>query len=146
MPRPAAAIAQPRAVVCPAASIAQATAVRGGRFVAVGTVKEVLATAGPSTAKIDLHGAAVLPGFNDTHNHQNSGISLMTGVDLTNIHSIADIQKAIAARVKTAVKHEWIAGTRGWWEYELVGSGCRIGTTSTRWRPTIRWRSRDRAT
>lgn len=100
-------------------STAQAMAIRGGRFVAVGSDASALATAGPSTTKIDLRGADVLPGFNDTHNHQNSGISLVTSVDLTNIHSIADIQNAIAARVKAAAKREWISGTRGWWEYEL---------------------------
>src|SRR5262249_7276192 len=71
-------------------STSQAMAIRGGRFVAVGSDNDVLATAGPSTTKVDLHGGTVLPGFNDTHNHQNSGISLVTSVDLTNIHSIGD--------------------------------------------------------
>lgn len=102
-------------------SIAQAAAVKGGRFVRVGTNQAVLATAGPNTRKIDLHGKTVLPGFNDTHVHQlTSGGGLATEVDLTNIHSIAEIQKAIAARVATAKPGEWISGTRGWWEYELA--------------------------
>jgi len=101
-------------------SIAQAAAIRGGRFVAVGSNAAVLALAGPSTAKTDLRGRTVLPGFNDTHNHQNSGITLVTNVDLTNIHSIDDIQAALHERVKTAKKGEVISGTRGWWEYELA--------------------------
>ena len=101
-------------------SIAGAAAVAGGRFVAVGTNQAVLALAGPSTQRVDLHGRTVLPGFNDTHNHQNSGITLVTNVDLTNIHSIDDIQSALHERVKTAKKGEFIAGTRGWWEYDLA--------------------------
>lgn len=89
-------------------SIAHAAAIRGGRFAAVGTDQAVLATAGPATRKIDLHGVTVLPGFDDTHNHQNSGITLVTNVDLTDIHSIADIQQALASRIKTAKKGDWI--------------------------------------
>jgi predicted amidohydrolase YtcJ len=100
-------------------SIAQAASIHNGKFVRVGDDHQVLATAGPSTTKIDLHGRTVLPGFNDTHNHQNVGSGLVTNVDLTDIHSISDIQKAIARRVATAKKGEWISGTRGWWEYEL---------------------------
>ena len=101
-------------------SIAQAAAVSGGKFSAVGNDKDVLATAGPNTRKVDLHGQTVLPGFNDTHNHQLVfGEMFSNAVDLTNIHSIADIQKQLAERVKTARRGEWIVGSRGWWEYEL---------------------------
>src|SRR5689334_22521 len=51
-------------------SIAQAASIRGGRFVQVGNDRDLLASAGPSTVKVDLSGRTVLPGFNDTHNHQ----------------------------------------------------------------------------
>ena len=108
-------------------SIAHAAAIRGGRFVKVGTDKAVLAGAGARTKKVDLHGQTVLPGFDDSHVHQlTQGEGLSTEVDLTNIHSIADIQKAIAARVARSKPGEWISGTRGWWEYEL--SDGRIPT------------------
>ncbi len=101
-------------------SIAHAAAVTDGKFSAVGDDKAVLANAGPNTRKIDLHGQTVLPGFNDTHNHQLLfGETFANAVDLTNIHSIADIQKQIAARVKVSKPGEWIIGSRGWWEYEL---------------------------
>lgn len=120
-PRPDLIIFNAKIVTVDAAfSIAQAAAVRAGTFTAVGKDAAVLAAAGPKTIKIDLHGRTVLPGFNDTHNHQNAGITLVTNVDLTSIHSIDDIQAALADRLKTAKKGEWIAGTRGWWEYELA--------------------------
>jgi predicted amidohydrolase YtcJ len=102
-------------------SIAQAFAVKDGRFVAVGDDEAVLALAGPTTRKIDLRGATVLPGFNDTHVHQlTQGQILSVAVDLTNIHSITEIQKALFARVAESKPGEWIQGTRGWWEYELA--------------------------
>jgi predicted amidohydrolase YtcJ len=108
-------------------AVTQAAAIRGGRFVSVGTNKAVLAKAGPKTVKVDLHGRTVLPGFNDSHTHQLSqGAGLSVQVDLTNVRSIADIQAAIAKRVAQVKPGEWISGTRGWWEYEL--SDNRIPT------------------
>jgi len=50
-------------------TIAQAVAVRKGKFLAVGKDKEILRLAGPETVKIDLKGKTVLPGLIDTHNH-----------------------------------------------------------------------------
>jgi hypothetical protein len=101
-------------------STAHAAAIRDGRFIAVGSDADVLRTRGPKTRVIDLHGRTVLPGFNDTHVHLTAGKDLETQVDLTNIHSVRDIRAAIAARAKQMKPGEWIAGTRGWWEYQLA--------------------------
>jgi predicted amidohydrolase YtcJ len=101
-------------------SIAQAAAIRGGRFVAVGSDAEVMKARGPKTRVVDLHGKTVLPGFDDTHVHLTAGEELPLQVDLTHIHSIKQIQAAIAAREKQVKPGEWITGTRGWWEYQLA--------------------------
>lgn len=100
-------------------SIAEAAAVDDGKFVAVGNRASVMRSAGPGTRVYDLGGKTVLPGFNDTHVHLTSGENLELQVDLTKVRSIADIQNAIAARVRTSKPGEWIIGTRGWWEYNL---------------------------
>ena len=101
-------------------STARAAAIRDGRFIAVGSDANVMRAAGPKTSIIDLQGKTVLPGFNDTHVHLTAGKDLETQVDLTNIHSIKQIQAAIAARAKQLKPGEWIVGTRGWWEYQLA--------------------------
>jgi hypothetical protein len=106
--------------VDPRFSIATAAAIRGGKFIAVGSDAAVLRTRGPGTRVIDLHGQTVLPGFDDTHVHLTAGKELESQVDLTNIHSIKDIQAAIAARVKQSKPGEPIVGSRGWWEYQLA--------------------------
>jgi hypothetical protein len=106
--------------VDPRFSIAQAAAIRDGKFIAVGTDAAVLKTRGPKTEVVDLRGQTVLPGFNDTHVHLTAGKDLETEVDLTHIGSIKDIQAAIAARVKQSKPDEPIVGTRGWWEYQLA--------------------------
>ena len=51
-------------------SIAEAAAVKDGRFVAVGSKADVLRQAGSDARLIDLGGKTVLPRFNDTHYHQ----------------------------------------------------------------------------
>ncbi|HXS49065.1 MAG TPA: amidohydrolase [Sphingomicrobium sp.] len=106
--------------VDPKFSIAQAAAIRDGKFVAVGSDAEVMKAKGPNTRVVDLHGRTVLPGFDDTHVHLTAGEELPLQVDLTHIHSIKEIQAAIAARAKQVKPGEWITGTRGWWEYQLA--------------------------
>jgi predicted amidohydrolase YtcJ len=106
--------------VDPRFSTASAAAIRGGRFIAVGSDADVLKTRGPNTRVVDLHGQTVLPGFDDTHVHLTAGKDLEIQVDLTHIRSIKDIQAALAARVKQSKPGEWIVGTRGWWEYQLA--------------------------
>src|SRR6202162_6514527 len=48
---------------------ATAVAIRDGRFLAIGTDKEVMALAGPKTKVVDLKGRRVLPGLIDSHLH-----------------------------------------------------------------------------
>src|SRR4026208_1579977 len=50
-------------------TIAQAVAIRGDRFVAVGPNPELTRLAGPNTRRIDLGGKAVTPGLIDNHMH-----------------------------------------------------------------------------
>ena len=50
-------------------SIAQAVAIKDGRFVAVGSDGDILALSGTGTEVMDLEGKTVLPGFNDSHLH-----------------------------------------------------------------------------
>ncbi len=48
---------------------AEAFAVTGGRFVAVGSTSEMRSLAGRRTRVIDARGQTIVPGFIDTHNH-----------------------------------------------------------------------------
>ncbi len=50
-------------------SIAEAVAIKDGKFVAVGTNAEVRALVGENTEERDLQGQTVLPGFIDPHVH-----------------------------------------------------------------------------
>src|SRR4051794_36540568 len=48
---------------------AAAVAMHDGRFVAVGSEREVMPLAGPGTRRIDLKGRRVIPGLIDSHMH-----------------------------------------------------------------------------
>ena len=50
-------------------SFASAVAITEGRFLAVGTDKEVSAHKGDTTQVIDVGGRTVIPGLNDSHLH-----------------------------------------------------------------------------
>ena len=52
-------------------TIAEAVAIRDGKFLALGSDQRIRALAGPNTRQIDLQGKSVVPGFIDTHNHYN---------------------------------------------------------------------------
>ena len=50
-------------------SLAEAVAIKDGRFVAVGSNAQIRNLAGDLTEMVDLEGTTVLPGFNDPHLH-----------------------------------------------------------------------------
>ncbi|MBT3745923.1 MAG: amidohydrolase, partial [Actinobacteria bacterium] len=51
------------------AGVVEAVLVVGDRIAAVGSVEDCLARAPQGTQKVDLAGAALLPGFVDAHTH-----------------------------------------------------------------------------
>jgi predicted amidohydrolase YtcJ len=98
---------------------AEALAVAGGRIVAVGDRREIETLAGPSTRRIALDGAAVLPGFNDAHVHVwKVGQLRTTLLDLRDTPSLDELYREVTRRARRAGPGEWILG-RGWNEAQL---------------------------
>ncbi len=99
----------------PAQPMAQAFAVRGGRFMAVGSTTDMKSMAGPRTRTYDAKGAFITPGFIDTHNH-GRGEGLLYGVLAGNPYvveyvTIQSIIDKIAAKAKTLPPDTWINAT-----------------------------------
>ena len=89
---------------------AQAVAIAGGRFLAVGSNEEVLALAAGAAKKIDLAGNTVLPGFIDAHTHPaEAGLDHLRMVDC-DLRSIADILSALRKRAAETPSGEWVLG------------------------------------
>jgi predicted amidohydrolase YtcJ len=94
---------------------AEAMAVDEGRIVATGDA--TLAAGYTADETLDLGGAVVLPGFDDSHNHIQS--YARRHVPMAGIESIAAIGDAVAARAEELGPGEWITGY-GWSEDELA--------------------------
>ncbi|GIT35341.1 MAG: hypothetical protein Ct9H300mP4_16600 [Gammaproteobacteria bacterium] len=105
---------------------AEAFAIKDGRFVAVGKNEEVLELKGAGTESINANGAAVVPGFIDSHTHLSSGSKIVTGINLTGIREKSVWLEMIAERVKTMEPGEWLLGGR--WDYTFENKGL-----PTRW-------------
>jgi len=89
---------------------AQAVAVSGGRFLAVGSDDEVLSLAAGRSRKVDLGGKTVVPGFIDAHSHPGSaGRSHLRQVDC-DLRSIAEIQDALRRRAAETAAGQWVLG------------------------------------
>jgi predicted amidohydrolase YtcJ len=89
---------------------AQAVAISGGRFLAVGSNDEVLGLAAGGAKKIDLGGNTVLPGFIDAHSHPaEAGLDHLRMVDC-DLRSIADILSALRKRAAESPAGGWVLG------------------------------------
>jgi predicted amidohydrolase YtcJ len=89
---------------------AQAFAVKGDRFVAVGSNDDVLNLVGPGTEVFDASGMTVTPGFIDAHSHPPlGGIQELVNVNV-GVPSIADMKGLLAARASRTPPGEWVIG------------------------------------
>ncbi|HEV1993720.1 MAG TPA: amidohydrolase, partial [Candidatus Acidoferrum sp.] len=89
---------------------AQAVAISGGRFLAVGSNDDVRALATALTKSVDLGGKTVTPGFIDAHTHPaESGREHLREVDC-DLRSISAIQTALRARAAQTPAAHWVLG------------------------------------
>lgn len=95
-----------------------AVAVAGGRVQAVGTDAEILRFAGPATARIDLRGRRVVPGFMDNHTHFIDGGFELASVQLRDAATPAEFARRIGGFAR-AHPGQWVTG--GQWDHELWG-------------------------
>ena len=90
----------------------EAFAVRGGRFIFVGSSQGAMALRGPATRLLEARGSTILPGLIDAHIHlTNLGLRLEQA-GLENAESFEEVVARTAAFAQSA-NDEWILG-RGW--------------------------------
>lgn len=97
-------------------SVAQAIGVRDGKIIAVGSVADVQAYAGPDTQVHDLQGKTIAPGFYDAHSHFiYTGINDRFEVDLNSppigrVNSIAEVVELLKQKKAEMGADAWITG------------------------------------
>ncbi len=103
----------------PAQPWAEAVAVRGGTIWQVGTTRDIRKLArGKGTVSRDLHGALVLPGFNDAHTHFLAGGFALKSINLRDAGTREEFTARVAAKARELGPGAWILN--GDWDHEQL--------------------------
>ncbi|WP_377273671.1 amidohydrolase [Peterkaempfera sp. SMS 1(5)a] len=92
--------------------LVQALAVDGETIVAAGEESEVRKAVGPSAELVDLDGAAVLPGLNDSHIHTANYARGLSEVDLRDARCLEEALAAISEHAMRLAPGAWLFGGR----------------------------------
>jgi predicted amidohydrolase YtcJ len=99
---------------------ASAVAIRGGRFVAVGDDRDVLAHRGGRTQVIDLKKRTVIPGLNDSHTHLiRGGLSYNLELRWDGVPSLADALRMLKEQAKRTPPPQWVRVVGGWSAFQF---------------------------
>ena len=112
--------------VDPARPEAEAIAITGDTIVRVGSNAEVMSLRGPQTRVVDLHGARVLPGFNDAHTHFENATQWFYEARLIDVTSTAEVKDRVAEAARRVPAGMWItaydAGGLPAWSHSIGGA------------------------
>ncbi len=104
------------------ASVAEAVAIRDGRFVGLGRARDLAGCAGPGAVRLDLHGRTVLPGLVDVHTHAlewtKSLLRNEIEVGYPAVRAVEDILTRVRERAGATPAEGWILGS-GWDDSKL---------------------------
>ncbi len=102
-------------------SFAQAVAIKDGRFIAVGTNKEILGFKGLQTETIDALGRTVIPGLNDSHIHViRGGLNYNLELRWDGVPSLADALNLLKEQAKRTPPGQWVRVIGGWSEFQFA--------------------------
>ncbi len=102
-------------------SFASAVAITEGRFLAVGTDKEVSAHKGDTTQVIDVGGRTVIPGLNDSHLHLiRGGLNYNLELRWDGVPSLADALRMLQEQAQRTPPNQWVRVVGGWTEFQFA--------------------------
>ena len=100
--------------------VADAVAIRDGRFLRVGRREDVLPLAGPATRVVDLQGRAVLPGLIDNHLHIiRGGLNFNLELRWDGVRSLADAMAMLRQQVAITPAPQWVRVVGGFTEHQF---------------------------
>jgi predicted amidohydrolase YtcJ len=98
-------------------SVAQAFAVKDGKFVAVGATSDVQRYVGSGTQVVDLRGRTVIPGLSDGHFHDAGG---GPGIDLSKTRTLAELFAKVSEAAAKAKPGDVLVSNSDWHEAQLA--------------------------
>jgi hypothetical protein len=101
-------------------SLAQAVAIAGGRFVAVGSDAEVLRRRAPETRVLDLARRTVVPGLDDSHLHLiRGGLNYNLELRWDGVGSLAEALERLRLQARSTPPPQWVRVVGGWSEFQF---------------------------
>ena len=101
--------------------LASAVAISKGKFVAVGSDKDVMNLAGPDTQIIELKGRRVLPGLIDNHMHIiRGGLNFNMELRWDGVRSLADAMAMLKRQVAATPPPQWVRVVGGFSETQFA--------------------------
>jgi predicted amidohydrolase YtcJ len=94
--------------------LAEAFAVRDGKFVAVGSNTEIRGWVGPQTRAIDAHGKTIVPGIIESHSHASGVAQAEASEPYQEMTSIVTIQEWVRRAAQKKPEGEWIVIPRSY--------------------------------
>jgi len=100
---------------------ATAVAIKGGRFIAVGSDAEAMATKGAGTQVIDLNKRTAIPGLNDSHLHLiRGGLNYNLELRWEGVPSLADALRMLKNQADRTPTPQWVRVVGGWNEFQFA--------------------------
>jgi predicted amidohydrolase YtcJ len=102
-------------------SFATAAAIKEGRFIAVGSDREMMPYQDSHTQVIDLQGRTVIPGLNDSHLHViRGGLTFNLELRWDGVPSLADGLRMLKEQVARTPAPQWVRVVGGWNEFQFA--------------------------
>lgn len=101
--------------------VANAVAIKNGKFLAVGSDQVVMALAGSATKIVDLKRRCVLPGLVDNHIHMiRGGLNYNLELRWDGVRSLADAMDMLKRQVANTPAPQWVRVVGGFTEHQFV--------------------------
>jgi predicted amidohydrolase YtcJ len=98
-----------------------AVAVKDGRFVAVGSAREVMPLAGPGTQGVDLGGRRAIPGLIDSHTHViRGGLNYNMELRWDGVPSLADAMGMLKRQARVTPPPQWVRVVGGFTRHQFA--------------------------
>ena len=102
-------------------SIVEAVAVLDGKFLAIGTDREVMAYRGEQTQLVNLNKRTVIPGLNDSHTHLiRGGLNYNLELRWDGVPSLADGLRMLREQAQRTPSGQWVRVVGGWSEFQFA--------------------------
>ncbi|CAM7555970.1 MAG: amidohydrolase [Enterobacteriaceae bacterium] len=101
--------------------VAEAVAIRDGKFLAVGSQAEVMEYHSDGSKVVDLKGSTAIPGLNDSHLHLiRGGLNYNLELRWEGVPSLADALRMLKEQALRTPSPQWVRVVGGWSEFQFA--------------------------